>query len=1208
MRKLFVRPLFLAVVLIVSMGFQYPTSLVGQGTNSALVRGTVTDSSGGVVPGATVTMTNEGTQVSQKATTDNAGRYIFYSLPPASYTATVEAQGFKVEKRPNIVLRVGDQTDLDYTLQVGTVTQVIEITSAAPLLNTVSGSLGAQVTNRYLSELPLLDRDISELPYLAPGVTEVQNARIGQLGGTVFASNGQHYATAEFRLDGALLSNPEGGEGGSSIVQYKPSVEDIQEFKLMNNGFSAEYGNNGGTVINIVTKSGTNKFHGAGWYFFRRPSFDANDFFSNRDCPPPGDPSRPPDGCKGAYAHDQAGGLISGPIFKDKTFFLFNFEKTRDNAPSTSTTSVPTALQRQGNFSQTFNSDGSLESIFNPYAVAQDPLTGDFIRQPFPGNVISGNCTKNQPDPTDPTRTIVVTTSCIDPIGQAIMNLYPLPTGPGDPLTGLNNYTYKIVEVAPGYQYDARIDHNFSEKSRIFGRYSRSHSTDTVPDPFLAANFYRNETHDVGLEHNWTLTPTLLWTNRISLHRGYFTQKVQPTVDPLSVGLPSNLVLNPWYNEKNFPDFFIDSYQGLVTNACCTDTLETDTQWMINSIVSKTKGGHSLKFGGEKRIFLNNFFQPDDTSGEFEFGQGLTTQSVFNPDFSQGNSLAGLLLGWADWGAVVARPHVANKSGETAFFVQDDWKVTSRLTLNLGLRYEWSTPYSERYNHNAFSCFSCDSGIFVPSLGEFTGREILGTTILATPSRRHADSDLNNMAPRFGFAYRLNDKTVLRGSAGLYYGQSYPTNWQYGGSAWNKGVTIYFSKDSGRTQYANLANPFPVGFIGPQQGKYGQLTLWGHSNGNHGSEANRNAEIYQWNFGIERELPGLVKLEVHYSASRATHLPWNYSVEDRNFVSRADREKWGSQGLEELVPNPFQYLFQSINGSTPIFNEPDSLYNDGTTQRINLLRPFPQFDGGFTGFPLFAASSSYHSLQVRFEKQHSHGLVFLGNYTFSKFIDDTDSGGNAWIGNLGFAGTPQDFTNRRAEKSVSANDTPHRLAFAVIYELPVGRGRPLGRQMNRALDGIVGGWRVSTNVALQTGGPTTFGLQNGRLADGTQRPNINGNACSGANVDAVVNGTANYFDSNAFAVPADQIPGTAGRYYSNCRQPGIHNLNFQLAKRISLRESMALEFRADFFNFLNTPRFYAGNTTFGSDSFGVIDSLASSSRPRHGQIGIRFEF
>ncbi len=639
--------LFSSVGVLVLALCLIPVRARAQGTDTALVRGIVQDETGAVIPGATVTMTNDATKVIDRATTDQMGRYIFNALKPGTYTGAVEKSSFRTLVRSNISLRVGQQTDLDFTLRVGPTTQIVEVTSAAPLLNTVSAATGTEVTNRYILELPLLDRDIATLSYLAPGVTQVQNASIGMLGGTVFASNGQRYATAEFRLDGALLSNPEGGEGGTTNVQYKPSVEGIQEFKLINNSFSAEYGNNGGTVINIVTKSGTDHFHGSGWYFFRRPSLDANDFFANRDCPPPGDPARPPDGCKGTYAHDQYGGSIGGPIRKDKTFFFFDLEKTRDNSPFTFTSTVPTAAQRIGDFSKTYtyDDDGNvvLQQVFNPYTAQFNATTGEWLRQPFSGNVISGNC--NKPDPSNPTNRI--SAPCLDPIALKVMQLFPAPTGPGDPVTGFNNYSAKLVAVSPGYHYDVRIDQNFSEKSRLTGRYSRGHSKDFVPDPFLAPNLSFFDTHDVAIEHHWTLSPTLLWTNRISLHRGYFPQNVQPTVDPLSVGFPSLLILNPWYEKKAFPDinFTSGNYQGLVVDACCTETLETDTQWMFDSVVTKVVRSHNIRFGGERRVFLNNFIQPGDTSGGFDFGPDITAQSVFTPLDFQGNDLASFLAG-----------------------------------------------------------------------------------------------------------------------------------------------------------------------------------------------------------------------------------------------------------------------------------------------------------------------------------------------------------------------------------------------------------------------------------------------------------------------------------------------------------------------------------------------------------------------------------
>src|SRR5437867_5989435 len=470
--------------------FLIPSMAMAQGTDTALLRGTVMDSTGAVIPGATVSMTNVGTNVAQKRTSDESGRYIFNDLKPAAYTLRVEAAGFKALVRDNIVMRVGQQSDLDLTLEIGEMTQTVEVQAASPLLNTVSGALGTEVTGNYIMEMPLMDRDIASLSYLAPGVTEVSNAGVGMQGGTVFASNGQRYATAEFRLDGGILSNPEGGEGGSTNVQYKPSVEAIQEFKLQNNSFSAEYGNNGGTVVSIVTKSGTNQFHGSGWWFFQRPRFDANSFFANRDGEGKGD-----------YVHDQYGASVGGPIIKKKTFFFTDFEKTRDRSPNLIVSTVPTDLQKAGDFSQTFNADGTSQQIFNPNAGHYD-ADGNWIREPFVGNKIPSNL--------------------LDPVAMKIMDLYPAPTQAGDPITGRNNFTKNVIGSSPGYHFDFKIDHVFTDKSRASVRYGIIHYVDDQPagsSVIQGSTTDRTNIHNAVISYDWIPSPSILWTSRLGVDR-----------------------------------------------------------------------------------------------------------------------------------------------------------------------------------------------------------------------------------------------------------------------------------------------------------------------------------------------------------------------------------------------------------------------------------------------------------------------------------------------------------------------------------------------------------------------------------------------------------------------------------------------------------------------------------------------------------------
>lgn len=1148
-----------AVLVLLAPAFAH-----AQATYTAELRGTVSDSTSAVVPGATVTITNDATGVASTARTDEQGRYLFPALRPAGYTVRVEAKGFKTVVRPYVVLRVGQQTDLDFAIQVGETSETVEVTAESPLLNTITASLGTEVTNRYIINMPLLDRGLTNLTFLAPGVTEVAGAGADDIRGTNFVSNGQRNGTAEVRLDGALSTVPESGEGGNTIVNYQPSVEVIQEFKVQNNSFSAEYGNNGGTVINVITKSGTNEFHGSGWWFARRPRFDANDFFSNRDGQPKGD-----------YKRDEWGGSIGGPIKKQKAFFFFDFLKTRDDSPFTLTTTVPTAAQRTGDFSQTFNDDGSLRTIYNPFDVHQD-ADGNWIRAPFAGNII--------PD------------ALIDPVARKVAALYPEPTGPGDDITGRNNYTQKLVNSYPGYQFDIKLDYIVTDKSRLAGRYSRGHATGSTPSAegqLLDAATNHGTDQNAVIEYSWTATPTLLWTSRIGIDRSFYKQTAT-ALDPATVGFPPDL--NAYFGLKRFPEIGPEEY-GYLGQSCCTDTVKGQTQWMYSSTISKNIGSHNLKFGGEQRQSFTNFWQPDYPTGQFGFERSTTMADVFNPDSSQGNAIAALLLGWGTNGHVGTQPPVADKSKDTGFFIQDDWKVNQRLTLNMGLRYEWSTPFTERFNRLVIVDYTGDTGIDVPGLGR-----LRGTSYLADDKKRTANVDRNNFGPRLGFAYRVDQQTVVRGGAGVYYGYNVATNFQYVGTPWYKNVLVYFSKDGGLSQSASLSNPFPTGFVGPPGPKYGQLAQWGFDNGYNLNDGLRNAEIYQWNIGIERQFAGDMLVEVNYSASRSTHLPFNGydGTRNRNFVNRQNREQYGSEGLAELVDNPFLPFFQGPNA---IFNEPDSLYNDPQIERIYTLRPFPQFAGSFGGYPQFIANARYNSLQVRFEKRYSHGLAFTGNYTFSKMTDDNSLGFNPWVGNLQTTGELQDLTNLSAETSVSGVDTPHRLAFAVSYELPIGRGKAVGRDMHRALDAVVGGWQVNTFVTFQSGNPVGVHMAEARLADGNQRPNVSGNP-KGASIRDVVDGAGNFFNVDAFFDPGDQVPGNAPRYFANLRSDGIRNLDVSFFKDFRFTEAMFLQLRAEFFNFTNTPRFAMPDTSYGSSDFGLITE--QSNRSRHGQIGIRF--
>jgi hypothetical protein len=1204
------RSICFRLVLSALLFFAVQSPTFAQSTFTAQLTGVVSDSSGGVIPGAKVTLTEQGTNVATTHLTDGRGIYVFTGLRPSSYAIKVEATDLGTQQRTDLVLAVNQEASLNFTLAPGTTTQSVTVTEQLPLLDTGNATLGTDVTNEYVKDIPLINRSLFGLVFLAGGVSEAAGSgtQDSYPSGTNFVSNGQRNATAEVRLDGALTSAPEQGEGATTNVYYEPSVEIVQEFKVENNSFSAEYGNNGGTVVNLVLKQGENHFHGSGWWFGQRSALDANDFFLNQI------PDSKPD-----HLRDQYGFSLGGPIRKDKTFFFVDLEKLRQDDPVNISGTVPTDAQRMGDFSQTFNPDGSLQQIYNPRVCTPQP-NGPCARDIIPGN----NLTALTPDP----------------IGLKILQMYPEPTsGLGDPVTGLNNYRASTLFSQSQYQFDIKIDHIISQKQKVSGRYSFLHNDSTTPYIVGSGTFNDGLTsftkvNNVGLSYDNSLTPTLLWTSRFALD--HVNAPVQPLLPSLtSAGFPS--ILQSANGLTRFPAIQVDNGNGTnnwlnLDSQCCVNTGFAHTLYSYSSALSWIKGRHTIKGGFEQRQFFNNFYQPEWPTGFFNFTQSTTNQFAGDTQTTQGNPFASIYLGYGDSGSLInISPSVADKSWETAFYVQDDFKVSSRLTVNLGLRYEWSDPYTVRHNQTQFTDFNGDTGIAVPlPLSNGVPVELKGTTLFPGNSvGRSVPVDRNNVAPRLGFAFTLTPSTVIRGGAGIYYGLNPATNFQTAGTAFSGSAPILFTLDQGVTQNATLSNPFPQGLPEPQGTKYGKLADWGYDNPNNlGTETARNAEIYQWNLGVQHLFPGEITIGVDYSASRSTHLPYSSfsGTRNRNFIPSSllaqivanptivgcDPDPGPANinvtnCLGNLVDNPFYSLFQ---GPTAIFNEPAApQYNNPQIPLLNLLRPYPQFDGTLQGLPNFGASAFYNSLQVRFQKRTSHYLSFEGNYTFSKAIDNSSAGANSFIGGLGF-GVPQQLDRLQGEKSVSANDAPHRFVMATIVDLPIGRGRWLGRDMNRIVDGIVGGWSISTIVTFQSGQPLALIVASGALADGVQRPDVlcASGLSSGISYHQAAATGASVFNNNCFGIPDQQVPGNAPRFFPHLRTDGIHNADLSFSKQFAVHEGMSLQIRGEFFNLTNTPRFGYPDLAVGDSTFGEVTTTATGSTPRRTQIGVRFQF
>jgi hypothetical protein len=1219
-----------------------------QSTYTAQLTGVVTDSSGAVIPGAKVTLTDEGTNIGSTHDTDGRGIYVFTGVRPSTYRLRVEAANLMAQERRGVILAVSQQATVDFTLSPKGVTETITVTEQAPLLDTGSAALGTDVTREYFEDMPLINRSMFGLVFLAGGVTETTGSGVTDSypSGTNFVSNGQRNSTAEIRMDGALTSAPEQGEGATSNVYYQPSVEIVQEFKVENNSFSAEYGNNGGTVVNMVLKSGTNNFHGSGWWYLQRAVLDANNWFLNAQ-----GQARPD------HVRDQYGFSLGGPIRKQKTFFFVDYEGLRQNDPVVIHGTVPTdAMRKNGDFSQIS------EQLFNPFDCT--PVgSPNCTRSAIVGDASNGSL-NGVPN--------VVPKSLWDPVGQTILSFYPEPNV-GSPDQTVNNFQQAILASSPGYQFDIKVDHQFGQNQRLTARYSRLHGTNSVPFVLGSADFNDGwseptNVQNIGLEYTWSVTPTLVWVSRFAVDRAY--SPVTPVMTPSTLeaaGFPPYLVqangldrMPAIVMDQNGTDNWLSIY-----TQCCTNTNFAHTLYSYSTALSWVHGKHTLKAGFEQRQFFNNFWQPNYPTGCFYFPQSITSQGPTDNDITHGNSFATLLMGWADTssGCPFASamlnivPTVADKSYETAFYGQDDWKVSSRLTINLGLRYEWSSPYTERHNHQQYSDFSGSTGVSVtlpdvsqPLLNsvppnQSTPTGLMGTTIypFQQGTGRSVPTDRNNVAPRIGFAFSVTPNTVIRGGAGVYYGMSPATNFQYPGTVYSGAGNAIFSSDSNVTRNSSvtLSNPFPNGMPAPEGQKYGALALWGYDNSNNvGLEEARAADIYQWNIGVQHLFPWEITIGVDYSANRSTHLPWGgySSTRNRNFISsdllsqlstqlhaqdpNCDADGCVSGYLQQTVDNPFYTFFQ---GSGAIYNEPAAIYNQAQLPLSLFLRPYPQFAGSFQALPNFGANSIYNSLQVRFQKRMNHYFGFEGNYTYSKAMDSNSIGANAFVGNLNL-GNPQQLDRLNKEWAISANDATNRAVVAGIFTIPVGRGLWVGKDMNRVVDGFVGGWQLSGIYTYQTGQPLPISMASARLQDGNQRPNVtcaqlgsgfsyhtaaaNGlNQAAGANVNPFATSVLN---PNCFADPGDQIPGNDPRYNASIRADGIHNWDLSLLKQFTVHEGMTLQVRAEAFNFTNTPRFAFPNLAWapgapGVDSvFGQVTSQANSSRRM--QLGLRFQF
>jgi hypothetical protein len=1141
---------------------------------SGTVRGTIQDSTGALVPGAEVSVVHIATNDTYTVTTDDNGRYVVPQLKPGFYRITVKKAGFKTPTLDQVKVDVQQIRAVDVTLDVGPTSEAVTVVGTSATIETTTSTISQTIENKRLVDLPLNGRNPFSLATLVPGVVPAP-------GSSPFISGGRN-ATSEVTIDGVSNVN---AENNVSILDlnYTPSVDAVQEFNVQTNSVSAEFGRLGGGVINLVTKSGTNTYHATAWGFARNSAMDSTNFFTKRA------------GQKaGRFERNQFGGNFGGPVTlpgyrgKDRSFFFVNYEGLRQSSGSVSTFTVPLPEWRAGDFSNLRNASGQPIIIYDPASTRPDPNNpGQYIRDPFPGNRIPANR--------------------LSAVGKALAQYWPLANvTPSNPFTQASNYSISGAVPSEADRVDSRVDHVLSTRWRTFVRYSYSKDFSSAFNSFQNAASSSGgdgptstDTHSLAMDHNYIVSPTFLLNVRYGLnHRFVDRQPISAGFDLASLGFAANVVTTAQAAE--FPRIDVQGFQSL-GQATFTDLVIAPTTHQFNANATKILSNHTFKFGMDYRKFFLNFLQLFFPSGQYGFSNAQWTQRNPNVTSStEGFALASLLLGVPSFGQMSHNPTPASASSYWATYIQDDWKVSRKLTINLGLRHEFDVPRTERFNRLSYFDFDAPSPIanLVPANPFFNAADLRGAIVFVDENnRRQVATDRNNFGPRIGAAYRVADNTVVRSAYGLYYMPSHVQAAGHSGSAgmmgFNSQSNMIVSLD-GRIPLRAIDNPFPDGFNLPPGNSLGAATFLGlNIGGGNGGVFTTNATPYvqQWNFNVQRDLPGNLIAEIAYLGSKGTKL----LIGESGLALAQVDPSYLSLGtaLQDQVRNPFFGII--TNPSSPLSFE--------TVQRARLLRPFPQYDG-VNAFRVPGAESIYHAMTLRLDKRFSNGISLLSAYTWGKLIDDAST----TVGFLGQAGTQQNAYDRAADRSISSQDIRHRFVTSFVYDLPVGKGRRFGSDWSGPINWVLGGWQVNGIVAFQSGLPLiiTQAVNNTNLFSPSQRPTWNG---ADANISSsdVNQKILKWFDTSAFSVTPAFRFGNTPRVMPNLLADGVKNLDLSLFKNNYFNGGKwNAQLRIEAFNAFNRVQFGMPNTQVGNSSFGIVSS--QSNAPRQLQMAMKLVF
>ena len=1114
----------------------------------ATMVGTVTDQSGAAVAQANVIVTNIPTAVRSTTKADNEGNFVVPFLLPGSYEITVAAPGFKAFSRSPIELRVNDRARIDVRLEIGQATEKVTVIAEAPLVEANSSNRGQVIETATINGLPLNGHNPFTLMGLASGVQNTgaltffrpfDNGSIND-----FSINGGRGSTNEFQIDGVSDVVMGGRSQSRSDLGYVPPAEATQEFKIQTNTYDAQYGRTGGGIVSLSVKPGTNTYHGAGYEYLRRTELEANQFSNNAN----GRPRAP-------HLIDQYGFELDGPLTvpkiykgRDRTFFMFSFEHYRESQPQPQQGSVPTPEQRAGDFSQTLTAAGRPYPIYDPYSVHLNPAfdatkavtlaNPQYIRAAFPGNVI----------PKD--RFSAVATRVLQDI--------PLPNQPGDPVTKVNNWYAGDVSTLNFFNnYIARVDHNLSAKTRVYARWNHNYRDGGIKNPWSWETPARQETHNYRrndgavLDAVTTLNPRTVLSARLAFGR-FVTGSLQTPQDITQLGLPASLAGQLEARNK-YPQFKFENY--IQTSTDDADLIANDTYTAQASLL-KIVGRHSMKAGGEIRDIHFANTPLANVSGTYNFMRSTTSTTPNVTDPNAGNAIASFLLGTMASGSVNlnATPYLSWLY--PAFFYQDDWQVNSRLSLNLGLRWDMDRPPVERYNRqNRGFDFDAASPVQVPSLNLRGGLLFAGQNGQPRPA---FTTDKDNWQPRIGLAYRVlkTRPLVFRAGAGRYF---LPTT-EYGGLLGYSQTTNVQAATETFQPFRTISNPFPNGLIQPTGSSLGLATNLGETVTF--SDPNRHLPyVWQYSAGFQYELHTGIMLEASYAGSRTSRIQ---ASKERNALT-VQQLAQGTAFLSAGQPNPF---FNVLPINSTIGGQPQ-------ISRRRLLVPYPQFNN-VTENNQSIGESWYNSLQAKLQQRFKFGLSYLFSYTWSKTMEAV-----TYL-------NPQDTALSR---ELTAFDTPHRLVASGLYELPIG---PARRWLNRGVTAhIVGGWEVNWTGIFQSGTPISlpdyYIYGDPKLSSGQ---------------------TLNHWFNTSPQIWVQRPPDTlrtAKLNSPNIRRHTAPQVDLSVIRNFRIKERQRFQFRVAAFNATNTPLFDVPNTTPSSPLFGVVP-ITQRNLPRSIELGFRYAF